>query len=557
MKEKLSTEEQIRRKLIRWTQLDTEFSSWRRTAMDISAYLLPHSGRFLTSDRNKGHRKTNNIYDNTATRSLRTLGAGLMGGATSPARPWFRLAVEDQELMRLDSVKRWLSQSSDIMRSVFQRSNTYRALHVMYEELGAYGTAAAIVLDDYDDLIRIHPLTYGEYRLATDARGVVNTLAREFDMTVGQIVGEFGYENCSLTIQNLYDKGQVDAWFTIIHMIEPNQYRDPSKSDNRNMAWSSCYFEKGNNRNKFLRQSGHRLFRVLAPRWSVLSNDVMGTGPGHEALGDVKSLQHMQVRKAEAVDYMVRVPLSAPLSMKNQGVQRLPGGVSFGDGEVRPAFQVNMNLQHLLLDIQDTRQRIQQTFFTDMFLMIADNRRSGTTATEVAELHEEKLLMIGPVLERLHNELLDPLIEITWDAMVRAGRVPQPPEELQDMELKVEFVSMLAQAQRAVATSSVDRFVMSLGAVAQLGKPEVLDNFDEDRWADDYADMLGVDPNLLRTDEEVGTIRQGRAQQQMAAQQAALAEQQAKTVQALGNTPTGGAENALTDVIRNFSGYTT
>lgn len=161
--------------------------------------------------------------------------------------------------------------------------------------------------------------------------------------------------------------------------------------------------------------------------------------------------------------------------------------------------------------------------------------------------------MLGPVLERLHNEVLDPLIETTFDRMIETGVVPPPPEELQGVELNVEFVSMLAQAQRAVSTNSVDRFVNNLGAIAAV-KPNILDKFDEDKWADIYSDMLGVDPELIVPDDKVALVRKARADQQAAMQQAALTEQTASAANKLANAPTG-TQNALTDVMRNLQGY--
>ena len=59
-------------------------------------------------------------------------------------------------------------------------------------------------------------------------------------------------------------------------------------------------------------------------------------------------------------------------------------------------------------------------------MMIASQPVGHMTATEVAERHEEKLLMLRPVLERLHGEILSPLIEITFARMVEAGIVPIP-----------------------------------------------------------------------------------------------------------------------------------
>ena len=208
---------------------------------------------------------------------------------------------------------------------------------------------------------------------------------------------------------------------------------------------------------------------------------------------------------------------------------------------------------YLLADIQDVRGRINQSFYTDLFLMLANSNRTNMTATEVAERHEEKLLMLGPVLERLHNELLDPLIEITFSRMIEAGLVPPPPEELQGVDLNVQYVSMLAQAQRAVATNGIDRFVGNLGAVANF-KPEVLDKFDSDKWADAYSDMLGIDPELIVPNERVAMIRKSRADAAAAAQQQAQNAQAAATAKDLAAAKTG-EDSALTNVMSMFSGY--
>jgi len=544
----------------RYSALDVEFSSWRNHGRDLSQFILPRSGRFLTSDRNKGDRRHNLIYDNTGTRALRVLGAGLMGGATSPARPWFRLATPDPDLMRSPNVKLWLNDVTRNMLYIFQRSNTYRTLHMMYEELGCFGTAASIVMDDFSDVIKHYPLTFGEFRLATDYGGSVNTLAREFDKQVGGLVAEFGYNNCSQTVKNLYDRGDLDVWVTIVHMIEPRTSRDPSKRDPLNMAWKSCYFESGSNEDKYLRESGMKQFRAIAPRWSLSGGDIYATScPGMEALGDIKQLQHEQLRKAEGIDYQTKPPLQVPLSLKNRDVDRLPGGVSYVDmtgpsSGVRSMFEVNLNLQHLLEDIRDVRERINGAFYTDLFLMLSNIDHTGITATEVAERHEEKLLMLGPVLERLHNEALDPLISLTFNRMVETGITPPPPQELQGQDLNVEFVSMLAQAQRAISTNSVDRYVVRLGEVATF-KPGVLDKFNEDEWADRYADMLGIDPELVNAGEKLALIRKAKADAMAKQQQMMATESAANTAKALASAPTD-SKNALTDVTRAFSGYT-
>lgn len=352
-------------------------------------------------------------------------------------------------------------------------------------------------MPDFKDVIRHYPLTAGEYAIATDNRRDVCTIYREWDMTVSQVVREFGLENCSRTVQNMFKNGGkgLDEWITIIHGIEPRYDRDHSKRDNRNMPWKSIYFEAGGDDGKVLRESGFKEFAGIVPRWSVTGNDTYGYSPAMEALGDVKQLQHEQLRKAEAIDYKTKPPLLLPTSLMNQQVNRFPGGISFADlpqgsAGVQSLYNVNLDLGHLLNDIQDVRERINGTFFADLFLMLANDQRSGTTATEIAERHEEKLLMLGPVLERLHNEMLDPMVNICFNHLLEGNLLPPPPEELEGMDLQVEYVSTLAQAQRAVGVQSIDRLLGTVGAIAGL-KPEVIDKIDGDQLIDAYSDMLG------------------------------------------------------------------
>jgi Bacteriophage head to tail connecting protein len=543
----------------RWGALKSERSTWMTHYKEISDAILPRSGRFFVQDRNRGQKRHNNILDNTGTKALRVLAAGMMAGMTSPARPWFRLATPDDDLNKSPAVKLWLAQVTRMMLDIFAKSNTYRALHTGYEELGAFGTMASIIMPDYKNVIHQYPLTTGEYCIAQNWKGEVCTLYREFEKTVGEMVAEFGLDKCSTAVQNLWKNGALDQWITIVHAIEPRTDRDTSKRDNLNMAWKSVYFELNNaDKTKYLSEGGFKKFPALAARWATIGGDVYGNSPGMDALGDVRQLQHEQLRKAQVIDYQSNPPIQVPASMKGRDVDTLPGGISYVDvagpaGAIKTAFDVSLNLQHLLEDLQDVRERIRSAFSADLFLMLANSTNTQMTATEVAERHEEKLLMLGPVLERLHSELLDPLIDTTFEHMVAANILPPPPPEMHGMQLNVQFVSMLAQAQRAIATNSIDRFVGNLGQVASF-KPEVLDKLDTDMWADKYSDMLGVDPEFIVANDKVAIIRQQRAKAQQAAQATAQAEQAASALAKAGTvqTPTG---NAGADVMRAFSGY--
>ena len=513
----------------RWSNLKTERSSWMPEYREISENFLPRTGQFLVTDRNR-KKHWNRIIDNSANRALNILTSGLMSGASSPSRPWFEIETNDPDLNKKSDVRVWLDYAKDILLTIFARSNTYRMLHSSYEELALYGTHSNIIMPNYDNVIHHFPQTCGQYCLATDYMGNVNTLYREFNKTVLETVTEFGLKNVSRSVQNMYGNGTLDSMVKIIHAIEPRAARDKTKLDAQNMEYASVYFEEGENSSNYLRESGFEMFRGTAPRWNTRGNDVYGIGIGSEALGANKQLQHEQRRKGQVIDLKTNPPLQVPVQMKGRNVERLPGGINYFNPQtpaagIRNAYEVDLDVGTLREDIFDVRQMLHQAFHADIFLMMNSAVDTRMTATEVAERHEEKLLMLGPVLERLHNELLQPLVEITFAHVVEAGILPPPPKDLEGRKLNIKFVSMLAQAQKAVGLNSVERMMGSVLNVAQAN-PDVLDKVNFDGYVDEVGETLGVDPRLFNDEAQVKFIRESRAKMQAAQAQADAQMQQ-------------------------------
>jgi hypothetical protein len=405
-----------------------------------------------------------------------------------------------------------------------------------------------------------YPLTCGEYAIETDWQGRVCTIYREFEKQVSQLVKEFGLENCSTSVQNLYSQGMgLDSWVPIIHAIEPRADRDPRKLDSKNMAWGSYYFELGSNTDKMLRVSGFKDFPGLVPRWSIVGGDVYGRSPAMNCLGDVKSLQQKRLRQAKAIDHLSDPAVVMSSDMKNREIDTLPGGVSYcPPGQLGPQVsnlrKVEVDLSHLQASIQEDQERIRRAFYYYVFSMPEYDAGSKMTATEIAARREEQMVKLGPVDQRMSTDLHYPMSEITFMRLLEGGALPPPPDEMKGQEINVEITSMLAQAQKAIGINAIDRFVGNLGMVAQFS-PDVLDKFDSDSWVDVSSDMLGVDPSLIRGTDQCVIIRQQRAKAQAAQAQAAMMEQQSKTAKNLAAAPTGGQPTALTDMTNQFSGY--
>jgi len=287
-----------------------------------------------------------------------------------------------------------------------------------------------------------------------------------------------------------------------------------------------------------LRKAGYDYFPVLAPRWEISGEDVYGTScPGMDSLGDIKQLQIGERRGAQAIEKMVNPPMTGPTSLKNFRASIAAGDITYVDARdaaasFRPAHETNLRIDLLEGKQQQIRSRIQRSFYEDLFLMLATMDRANITATEIAERKEEKLLALGPVLEQLNQDLLDPLIDVTFDIMLKQGYIPQPPPELQGMDLKVEYVSVMAQAQKLVGINSIERFAGFAGQVAAV-KPDLWDKVDMEAVIDIYADMLSVPPTVLKDPDEVQAVRQERAQaaaQQQQVEQMAQVSQSAKNL---------------------------
>lgn len=545
----------------RYKKLENDRSSWRSHWMEITDYLATRRGRYLLESKDsRGRKRNNKIIDNTGGQALRTLVAGMMSGLTSPARPWFRLQTLDDELIDAPQVKSWLGQVEIVLRRLLAGSNFYNSASNLYKELGAFGTEPLLRLRHPKRTVHYRNYTAGEYVIAEDQFGDVDTLGRMFTMTVSQIVerfvaphGDEGWSKVSAVVKRLWDHGNYDEPIQVVHMIQPRNKAeiDSERLDGKGRAWADLYFELGSDKDVFLQESGYSRKPFFCPRWDVLDGDTYGRSPGMEHLGDIKQLQHQQRRKAQGIDKMVNPPMTAPNNMKGKPTTVLPGQTTYvdpaaGGNGFQPAYQVTPQLSDLKEDIMEVQERIQRGFYADLFAMMINSDRRQMTATEVAERHEEKLILLGPVLQRLNTEWLDPLIEDLFAIALEMDLLPPMPEALMETEIEIKYISLLAQAQEAVAATAIER---TYGFAANLYEvdPSIMDNLSGDDALREYGDIVGISPGIVREKSAVEAIREERAQKEEEARQAAMAEQEGKAAQSAAQGAATLAEADSTD----------
>ncbi len=547
-------------------------SWWTQNWSDLAQFILPRRSIWLTqstggnpnpNNMTRGRQINSAIADPTATLAVRVCAAGLMSGLASPSRPWFKVipAIRKTEI---DAAARvYLDEIEDRIYTVIAGSNFYNSFAQECEDLCVFGTAPSIIYEDEEDLIRLYNPTVGEYYLASSSTFRVNGLYRLFVMTVAQIVDFFGVENCPKDIQELWNQkgNSLEVERQVAHSIEPNFALDADGTGTipGNFAWREVYWVYGADSTQPLSKRGFVDQPFTASRWAIQSNDAYGRSPGMDILPDVMQLQVMTRRMAEAIEKQVRPPLVGSMELKNKPTSTLPGHLTYvsdlQNAGIRPIYQINPDIQAMTMNIQAIENRIQIGMFNDLFLMLEQKTSDEMTAYEVAQKIQEKLQVLGPVIEGLISESLKPKLKRIFNILKRKGLIEPPPASLQGIPLDIEFVSMLALAQKAAATGGMERLVQIVGNMVAV-YPDVKYNINADAFVREYNELLGNPQKILNGPQEVAAIKQQAQQEAQQQQQAAQISQMAEAAgkaapaaQVLANTKTGGGADVLSQML--------
>lgn len=550
---------------------------WR----DLNTHILPSKSRFLGSQVNVPDIRNRSIINSAPTLAARTLGEGMNAGITSQARPWFKLGPDDEDLSEDDNVTIWLHKETAGMINSFSRTNFYDVMPDVYEDAGTYGTSAIFVEEHDENLLHFFHLPVGSYWLGNDAWDKPRVFFRKFMMKVRNIVKKFGEfdsngklltHNLSTAVVQAYTQNRLESWCWVCHVVYPNELYDGGSLDSKHKEFASVYYEDGvggggisssylsgssPDSDKYLREKGYDYFPVLVFRWKQRGEDSYASNcPGMICLGDCQMLQRMESLSLQATEKKVKPPMNAAPSMRNQTLSLLPGAVNYvnqgavGDG-FTPTIKVDLRTDELEEKMRVVENRINEAFYKQIFLALTmDDRLQRATAEEVREIKLEKFTVLGSVLERVNIGVLNPLIDIMFARRLAKGLVDEPPRELQGKKLKVEYISILAQAQKLAASSNVRQFMSDCMVLVQ-SFPSAGAKIRPDQFVEELASASGINPNLMNTDEEAEEIREAdrkAAQAEQMAQQMAALKQGAGAARELSQTQMGG-DTALSQLM--------
>ena len=548
-------------------------SWWSLVWADCAEYILPRRSTMLTqgsggfpvpNNTMRGAQLNNSIINPHATYCARVCAAGLMTGLASPSREWFKMKPSVENFAMDAAAKAWFDETEKRIYSVLAASNFYNSFSQECEDNTVFGTAPCIIYEDAEDVIRCYNPIIGEYFLSSSATMRIDGLYRTFLMTVQQAVDMFSIDKTPAEIKSLWEqKGSgLDKERIIAHAIEPNfgiGVGNVGKIPG-NFAWREIYWVYANGAPYPMSGRGFVECPFTVARWYTASNDPYGRSPGMDVVNDSKQLQVQAAKKAEAIAKQVDPPLLGDKSMKNQPSSSIPGDITYVQDlspsvGLRPIYTVNPDLNAMVNDIAITEQRISRGFFNDVFMSITNLKGDQRTATEISQRISEAMAVLGPVVENVVSDSLEPKLKRIYAIMQRKNMIPPMPDSLKGVPIKMDFVTMFSIAARTNAVAGIERLLALVGN-AEAVFPNAKDKIDMDNVIDVVSESMGNPASIIRGVKEVAAIRQQAAQQQAQMQKMSQIQQTATAAQTgaqaanvLSNTQIGGAKNALDSIL--------
>lgn len=519
-----SVRKEVMSLIARHDTLKTQRSVWESHWQELGDYMVPRKAD-ITKKRTAGDKRTDLIFDGTAIHAAELLAASLHGMLTSASTPWFSLRFTDPMLDADDMAKEWLESAQNDMYNAFAKSNFQEQIHELYTDLVLFGTAVMFIEADDKTVLRFQTRHIAECYLSEDAHGRVDTIVRSYKLPGRDARKLFG-ENVGPVLWKQIEEDPLKL-IELVHFVMPRDDYDTGMPDSLNMPWSSCYVDAAN---KWLvSESGFRENPYVCPRYLKSSFEVgYGRSPSMTALADCKMLQEMSKTTIKAAQKMVDPPLLVPDDGFILPIRVTPGGLNFYRSGTRDRIETLTTAQATPLGLQiedQRREAIRQAFYVDQLQL---RESPNMTATEVISRNEQRMRLLGPVLGRLQAELLQPLIQRSFNLMAEARLFDAAPEYMQTGNIDIEYVSPLAKAQRQGEIDSTLRMFEILNPLAQI-EPGIFDYVDMDGLVKFVARTVGVPASVLRSENEVMGIRDERQKAQAAQAELAQAAQAAES----------------------------
>lgn len=524
-----------------YEKLSSKRGTWESHWQEIADRIYPNAREgFVSQYQTKGDKRTELVYDSTASIALNRFAAILDSLLTPRNQRWHRIVPADEDLMKDRQARLWFE---DVTKTLFKqryapKANFAAQNQLNYKSLGAFGTGALYIdslVDRTTKGLRYKNCHLGQMYFMENHQGIIDVAIRHYEMTARQMEQKWGRDKLPNSVNSALETDE-NKEFWVLHYVGPNDEYEYDRSDYRGMEYKSCYVIIDGK--VLVEESGYDTFPYTPSRYEQAPNEVYGRSPAMEVLPAIKTLNEekktLLKQGHRSVDPVLLVHDDGVLdsfSLKPGAINA--GGVS-KDG--RPLVHTlptgNVAVGKDMMD--DERQVINDNFLVTIFQILIDTPQM--TATEVLERTKEKGILLAPTIGRQESERLGPQIERELDVLSRLNLLPPMPPAIEEAgaAFEIEYDSPLSRTQRAEEAGGLMRTLESVLNYSNItGDLAPLDHFNFDIITPELADINAVPVRWRNGKEDIAQKRQQRAEQaqkQQAIEAAPAAASLAKTV---------------------------
>jgi hypothetical protein len=519
----------------RFDELVSLRSNLDDTFQDIERYVVPYRGEFFSPENSEQevNWRRRGIYDSTAPIAADLLASSIHSNLTSPMIPWFHLAFRDDTLNKEGEPKEWLEGVERQIWQTLKESDFNMEIAETYLDLVSYGTAILFqeeISEEEWEGITFTSMPVKDCYFEHGADDKILRVYRRLKFTSLQLKDKFPEMDWDEKVGE-----DVDTKHDVVFCV----FKRPDiKATKKMMApsarpWGYKYIFHPTS--ETLEEGGYYTMPVHIPRWKKVSGSRWGHSPAFVCLSDIKQLNETVAQTSEARSKEIDPPMKSTERGVLGDLDLLPGGLTMVTemDELDRLLSPNPSLFRSNEEIMRLQESIRSTFYVDKLEL---KESPAMTATEVLARLDKQQRQFAPTLGRLESDLLDPIIEATYDVLQRNGLLPLPPEGLEQADLDIEYIGPIPRSMKNEEAQGTSLWLGEMSGYAQA-IPELLDIVDPDALARGLGLARGVPASYMRTDAEIEEIRRARQERQDAMEKVAAAQQLSEISKNMGEVP--------------------
>lgn len=471
------------------------------------AYNLYMPERNLYTETSEGEDRTTKIYTSAGIIAANSFVNRMQQGLTPPEKKWMILkagpAVADD---MKDEVNEALDKITDIFFNAIRSSNFNLAISEFYYDL-FIGTACLLIMEGKDkNPVDFISVPNKHIAIEEGINGSVQTVYRLFELKSELVKRMWPMAN--------YTPQADDDEKKKIEILECTKYNYDRGT------WE--YFVIDKKETETIYKSSFEISPWVVTRWSKMSNEVFGRGPGLQALPETKMLNKQKEFSIQGMALSsVGVFTVADSNVLDYSKFRIyPGAlnpVERNAGPNGPSIQRldtggNPNLEQY--HMQDTEMTIKKLAFDTQLPPLAGQPKS---ATEIMERVRDLQIDIGGAFGRIMYEMIKPIVIRTLHILWKKGMIPPDlnVKNIDDFFIKVDMLSPIAKQQ---SLEDVQNITNAMQLSAMINPQGMAITYDLEAIDAELGDKLGVPAKFIRDREDRELLKQ-QMQQAMITQQ--------------------------------------